>query len=259
MLHAQLHGKLSREQENLEDILTSTVFGALSYLTPGQGFTPWLSQAEGTDVSDLRSVLAKTERIVAKFWPWLEQPKCLGCEPDVILELYAGEQLAGVVVIEAKYRSGKSSLSSLTDDEDAPSGDQLARQWENARSRYAGVPLFLVFVTAAHVNPRREIAESVEQIRPAYLPAFVLWLSWRALTQVEPSTPLLADVRDLLVERYRLATFTGFTPTVPLPPWQFEPAHTGGFRWEGGRTSWSFTSSDAHRSWALSNYTWRFG
>lgn len=34
MIPAWLHGKLSREQENLEDLLTSTVFGLLSPSDP---------------------------------------------------------------------------------------------------------------------------------------------------------------------------------------------------------------------------------
>ena len=35
MLSALLHGKLSREQENMEDILTSIVFDTLRHLPPG--------------------------------------------------------------------------------------------------------------------------------------------------------------------------------------------------------------------------------
>ena len=37
MLQALLNGKLSREQENMEDILTSNVFGLLRYVQPQDG------------------------------------------------------------------------------------------------------------------------------------------------------------------------------------------------------------------------------
>lgn len=49
MLVALLHGKLSREQENIEDILTSNVFGVLKYLPPGTVLIPFLSKASTPD------------------------------------------------------------------------------------------------------------------------------------------------------------------------------------------------------------------
>ncbi len=42
MIPALLHGKLSREQENMEDILTSIVFGVLKHLPPELILLPWL-------------------------------------------------------------------------------------------------------------------------------------------------------------------------------------------------------------------------
>jgi len=42
MLEAQLHGKLTREQENLEDILTSNVFGSIKYVPFKKGLLPIL-------------------------------------------------------------------------------------------------------------------------------------------------------------------------------------------------------------------------
>ena len=42
MLHAQRRGKLTREVENLEDLLTSNVFGVFSYLEPEVGLLPFL-------------------------------------------------------------------------------------------------------------------------------------------------------------------------------------------------------------------------
>ena len=49
MLSALLHGKLSREQENMEDILTSIVFDVLRYLPPDQGILPFFAHASSPD------------------------------------------------------------------------------------------------------------------------------------------------------------------------------------------------------------------
>ena len=49
MLQAILKGKLSREQENMEDILTSNVFGLLRYVQPQEGILKYLSLAEDKD------------------------------------------------------------------------------------------------------------------------------------------------------------------------------------------------------------------
>ena len=45
MLQALLRGKLSRVQENMEDVLTSTVFGLLRYFPVQSGLWPFLSHA----------------------------------------------------------------------------------------------------------------------------------------------------------------------------------------------------------------------
>ena len=45
MIEALLRGKLSREQENMEDVLTSNVFGMLQYVAPELGLFPFLARA----------------------------------------------------------------------------------------------------------------------------------------------------------------------------------------------------------------------
>ncbi len=51
MLAAQIHGKLKREEEYLEDLLTSNVFGSIQYIPPEDGLVPILSAAERVDGS----------------------------------------------------------------------------------------------------------------------------------------------------------------------------------------------------------------
>jgi hypothetical protein len=45
VLAAQLHGKLARSEEDLEDLLTSNVFGKFKYLPPELRLIPFLQQA----------------------------------------------------------------------------------------------------------------------------------------------------------------------------------------------------------------------
>lgn len=131
MLHAQLHGKLSREQENLEDILTSNVFGTLSYLSAGDGIMRLLARCEGEVTAELRRCLEELSLSDTQaefvFWPWLEAAGCKRCQPDVLIRLTGMGHIRVLVLIEAKYRSGKSSFAANLDDTASRPNDQLAR------------------------------------------------------------------------------------------------------------------------------------
>lgn len=112
MLHAELHGKLSSDigdgAERLEDVLTSTVFGTLFAANAWDVITDWLSRARrGTNAVDPLQTCDATDYW---FWPWLDN-----AEPDLVLRLGTT-----VVVVEAKYFSGKSSSAKSTGDEGRP-------------------------------------------------------------------------------------------------------------------------------------------
>ena len=46
-----------------------------------------------------------------QFWPWLQEPDCLGVEPDVLIQIRDSRGTTHLILIEAKYRSGKSSFA----------------------------------------------------------------------------------------------------------------------------------------------------
>jgi len=46
MLQAMLHGKLTRKEESMEDLLTSNAFGLMKYLPPEAALFPFLSLAK---------------------------------------------------------------------------------------------------------------------------------------------------------------------------------------------------------------------
>jgi hypothetical protein len=113
VLHALLHGKLDPavpEPERREDALTSAVFGMLVVVEAWDLISKWLK------VRDWRP--APEGELDCWFWPRLAG----GVEPDVIVRL--GRVL---IVVEAKYRSGRHDLS-LDDEEEERPVDQIVRQ-----------------------------------------------------------------------------------------------------------------------------------
>ena len=225
MLQALLKGKLSREQENMEDILTSNVFGLLKYVPPEEGLLNYLALAEDKDGKYLGSLNDGSKvSIEYDFWPWWEESNCIGCEPDVVLKLKLPDKQELLILIEAKYLSGKSSEA----DElyDAPT-DQLAKEWDNLVIRAgASKRPVLIYLTAHYGYPLDEIEDAVREFRrkrPDSARPVIYWLSWRHLYKVcECShTPVLADIRCLL-ERFNFKFFDGVTIEYTHISWSFE-------------------------------------
>jgi hypothetical protein len=113
MLHALLHGKLSREHENLEDVLTSNVFGILRYTDPRQALLPFLSSARSITGAD-NPLLSLAEPLTTELEFWRRLAWSGGvCEPDVLLRINSGDGRRWLIGIEIKFRSGKSSSGFL--------------------------------------------------------------------------------------------------------------------------------------------------
>ena len=119
MLHALLHGKLDLElpePHRREDALTSIVFGTLRMVEAWDVLASWL------DVEPL----SRGQEGTVECWFW---PRLAGAvEPDVVLRL--GDTL---VVVEAKYRSGRHDLS--LDEADERPSDQIERQYKAGSSQ----------------------------------------------------------------------------------------------------------------------------
>lgn len=230
MLQALLLGKLSREQENMEDILTSNVFGLLKYVRPEEGILNYLSLAEDEDGKrPLQSLSSLSEDTLAsieyEFWPWWEETNCNGCEPDVVIKLELPDQQNLLVLVEAKYLSGKSSEADEVDD--TPT-DQLAREWDNLRVKAdeSDERPVLIYLTAHYAYPYREIYDAISEFlekRPGGARPVIYWLSWRHLCTVCDSSPLpvLDDIK-LLLERLDLQFFDGIALDYVKIPWSFE-------------------------------------
>src|SRR5688572_26865013 len=106
MIEAVIQGK----QRATEDVLTSLVFGLLKHLPPEHGLLPFLARAEYPEGTRPLAALAGGTVVEYVFWPWYEVTECHGCEPDVELRLTEPSGKRWLVMVEAKYESGKSSL-----------------------------------------------------------------------------------------------------------------------------------------------------
>jgi len=225
MIAALLHGKLSAKQENMEDILTSIVFGVLKQLPPDRILLPWLSMARSEDGRTLSpgEFLRPDVQADYDFWPQWKENECGFCEPDLALQLtlpQSGTQ-RWVIGIEAKYLSGKSSIA---DDQQLHPYDQLAREWDNLASiaRKKNREPFLIYLTADFRFPVDEICASRKEFqrkRVGKQPFECYWLSWRHLSalldrihneQVPSYVELLKDLGDTL-RKLELTFFSGFS------------------------------------------------
>ncbi|KYF78548.1 hypothetical protein BE20_25165 [Sorangium cellulosum] len=213
MLLAQLHGKLTRSEEDLEDLLTSHVFGALKYSGRLDVLHRFLTGALLQRDPGTHLALGEIAVCTYRFWPWLCTGDGVGCEPDLVLELQHPGGTGTLVAIEAKYKHGKSRLPTPGGHDD-PVNDQLAREWlcvhdEARRGGYARA--HLVYLTADLVMPRAALDEADDELRRKGRPgAELAWLSWRRLTRLLDTAlePILVDLAALL-RRAALTFFEG--------------------------------------------------
>jgi hypothetical protein len=231
VIHALLNGKLSTDQENMEDILTSNVFGLLRYLPAEHDLLPFLAHASSHDGRKLEMPVAVPGvQAVTQFWSSLEEQGCARCEPDVLIRI-TWPGLDGrrfLVLVEAKYLSGKSSEAEESSTEPL---DQLAREWGNVES-LAGSEDYepvLVYLTAAFGRSVEDILRAAEdhhrKTNRTSLPFTCYWLSWRHLALVAESRTGLGSsatasciLEDLgtMLNRLGLVFFGGFSPHEPV-------------------------------------------
>lgn len=213
MLHALLQGKLEptvAEPQRREDALTSTVFGTLVLVEAWELLGEWLQLPAPSGGPD-----AENE---CWFWPHLPG----GVEPDVVLKLGGT-----VVVVEAKYRSGRHDLSFDEEYEDKPV-DQILRQYNgvsNLRDQRSMHPdaleravqdcqLRQAFLVDARKirHAHREYHESRVRLPDAAREQFVL-VTWQELfgRLLKPEWSRRRWARDLrtYLEECGLASFQG--------------------------------------------------
>ena len=201
-----------------------------------------------------------------RFWPRLAHPNCTPCEPDVELSLTDGNGPL-LLLIESKYRSGKSSFA--TGDEHERPNDQLAREFDNLKRAAGTGRCAVVYVTTDPYCPEAEIRESAAEYRTKRgSDPDIFWTSWRFLAPLLEVVTLtrpgmLRDMCDLLLS-LDLTTFTRLRTSFATPAWAFHRAAATRRLWAVPPLTWSFTggtrSSRPQESWRwrVPSVAWRF-
>jgi len=252
LLAGKLDGEMTRSPQTVEDLVTSVVLGACSYLPPRAALLPFLSEARTDDGQRLRDHLRDVERATLTFWPeWqafthadgTTEGDVAGGEPDAIVEFLHVDGRRSMLVVEAKVLSGKSSRPS-----NGPTvTDQLGKYWVHLLALARGAsatPLGIVHLTSSVTLPSQEFTETLTELRAkGVADAPLYWLSWRHFAECVPGAtdPLLLDVVTLLRDRWMLVqTRMGTWPTTVSrsEPWRFTPS----WRWGSYRAAadWTF-------------------
>ena len=218
MIDALLKRKFSRSQENMEDILTSNVFGTFKYNPDRRPLVKFLLKARSAAGEPAFSVLPDNAEIHFDFWPWLDNAAGQ-CEPDVLVRInYELEKY--LILIEAKLWSGKSLPSKLAtnlgNQFNQLARDQLAREWLCLKSlaKNENACPKLIYLTADTVCPADEIIESQNAlILNSGENGSMFWLSWRSLPTILDQFPESLMFHDLAESlRYLdLTFFEGFS------------------------------------------------
>ncbi len=230
MLQALLRGKLTREEENLEDLLTSNVFGSFKYLLPEEGLVSLLKSSVNEKGEFLLNESAIIKEAKYQFWPSINETKERGCEPDVLISILLGNQQKMILLVEAKYHSGKSS-EAIQESESINKtlllNDQLAVEWDNLvhlANREKAIPV-LLYVTSDIYFPRKEIKDSCDEYkrcRCKYMNVF--WISWRKLPTLfyNSDKKILVDLVKVL-RKLGLKYFEGIEVGTPVKIfWSFK-------------------------------------
>lgn len=260
MFRALLHGKLSRRQENMEDLVTSMVFGTLEHCDPRLAIA-FLRQARRRDGTRPLAELPDQASISWKFWPPMANPCGEFCEPDVLLDVWRDPTHRVAVLLEVKYRWTKSSFAEFKDPvpggEPLPVKDQLAREWVQLEALPAE-ERWVLYVTADSVMPEKDLEESAAELASKHRPeGSFAWLSLRALLPLlrGHEEGWLRHLADAL-RRLDLDPFEGISAPVrhPRVSWSL-----GGFDLvrRSVRPAWSFGGFHWPRPTARAN--WTFG
>jgi len=231
----------------MEDLLTSMVFGTLRHLDI-EYLRRFLQGVFAPDGRRPLQGLPTFDCATYTFWPNLHAAGCRSCEPDIQIDVVHenGERL--VILVEAKYWSGKSSFAEDSPEgvTDRPANDQLAKQWENLTSLH-GASAWVVYVTPDIVMPRDDIEQAQKELEAKAAPrGNIAWASFRSLVGVLSSRGSLAKgslAHNLLLalRRLDLVPFEGIEVECRKASWSF--SETSMFDWHVLRwrqSNWAF-------------------
>ena len=168
-------------------------------MPPSQALLPFIANAVDDKGDHPLENVRETAAVNYEFWPYLSESDCHPCEPDVLLRISEHQGREFIVLIEAKYLSGKSSER---DERERPN-DQLAREHDNLRlvaDKEKRIPI-LIYLTAGLGFPEDEIEASKSELHhDRNITVDFYWLSWRHLFPVieNAEEPVLKHLAQLM-------------------------------------------------------------
>jgi hypothetical protein len=229
MLVASLHNKLRPDEERMEDLLTAQVLGAARYLPADACWGPLVGAAR-TRSGERLALAELPDDVETRFWPRWRHDDGRTTEPDLVLR-WPG----ALLVVEVKYRSGKSSVA---DPETDAVTDQLGRQLVLARERATAEgrgTWGVLYLTTDPTQPGRSLQASLDEVQAKAgwdATPFLAWASWPDVHDgLLAWTPIARGHRqmraDLLayLDRLGFSRFAGVHVVPPIPAlWRFARA-----------------------------------
>jgi hypothetical protein len=222
MIEAELRGKVPSELQDVEDLLTSAVFGLLQYVPPSIFWPTVLTRAESCKgklfverCKELGAHIPNYEKVDVHFWPVHQR---FG-EPDLLLVFSGGNQLPLCFIIEAKLWANKSGREQQ---------DQLNRYLAALKDsrwlvRIIGFHGPVELPGLIYLTPRAAWLELYDSVRNApdslATESSLFLLQWQDILEVarqvfpqadEPQRTMLSRIADFLEHR-GLAYFRGFS------------------------------------------------
>lgn len=262
MLLAEIHGKFFEPARNVEDLLTSEVFGHLRYLSPSifweRLFCYSLNAPMDGPPESLATVCATQGCRISSytelrvfFWPVYKGED----EPDLLICFSGAAQRPLVVLVEAKLWAEKS---------DSPKGDQLVR-YLSALGNPSGFNVSLpqqALCAIIYLTPRdsvEEVRESAEcSADPLSSARSIFRSQWQDITLAAQETishectaqtrMILQDIAAFL-RRRNMEYFRGFTLIENFP---FLSKRDGQFL----NTSSHFLELELPRSFSVEKGKW---
>ena len=222
MYLAEIHGKLSRDIENKEDVLTSNVFSFFKYADREIFLYP-IIKSLGIDVN-----IEDARDAQFHFWPHLEDHT----EPDLVLII--GDNY---LLIESKYFSGFG-------EETQQQKHQLVREIEggNYEAQNLGKRFYIIAITADYF-----LKPEISQAIPKEYQSQFRWINWQWIAfmlqqiiekdlHLSLETQLFAkDLFQLLLKKHLrnyegIKTFSGLKKFTPQTGNVFFEASTANYR-----------------------------
>jgi hypothetical protein len=185
MVQAEIRGKLSRENENKEDILTSNVFSFFKYTDRQVFLYQFLKKLE----LDITAAEARQ----AEFYFWPSYPD--GTQPDLVM--IAGKYY---LLFEAKYHSGFCP-------ESAHRSSQLSREIQAGSLEAQSIEkIFKIIAITAHHYRQPEILVGISEHHRRQ----VTWINWQSIAYLlyeileHEGTGLTLEARAYAEDLYHL-------------------------------------------------------